>query len=421
MLLLPMFKNHKNIKVPQLFLIFLGVTVCLWSTSWKLLGLIEWSYLFYSTVILISLWIFIFKFDFKEIQKSLAYFLICFLSIHTIFFFVGLAEYFLKGYDISHILEYFIKQNISIIFCLFFAQYLFNEDNIDKFIKTVIYSYIIIFSILIYVYVFVLKSDYIGTVIDLDFGRSRRNKNTLGIFIVLIFPFILTYIIKLRNFFVGSIFLILYFIMVYRIDSSTVVIVSFFQLALYSLIIFKNFYLRLLIIIFGIFIIYPNIVSEEFRKSSNNLQSNQSTYVEIGSDFLKKDINEKPFIFLDSHRGRLLYSGFQKSKDDYFIGSGVQSFRIRDDNFGSLTETHNAYLSILVDYGILGLILFLFFYLFLLIKIFKKKNFNIKNYNMSCVVYILSLLLIQNFVNMEYTLSIWLLNGICISRVFNNQ
>ena len=314
MLLLPMFKNHKKIKLSsQLFSIFLGVTVCLWSTTWKFLGSVESSYLFYSTVILISLFIFIFYFDFKEIQKPLIYFLICFLSIHTIYFFVGLVEYIFKGYSIFYILEYFIKQNISIIFCLLFSQYLFNEDNIDKFIKTVIYSYIIIFSILIYVYVFVLNSDYIGTVIDLDFGRSRRNKNTLGIFIVLIFPFILTYIMKLRNFFVGSIFLILYFTMVYRIDSSTVVIASFFQLALYSLIIFNKFYLRLLIIIFGIFIIYPNFIVEEFKKSSNNISElNKNSYVELESDFIKKNMNKTPYFFLDSHRGRLLHSAFQR-------------------------------------------------------------------------------------------------------------
>lgn len=209
--------------------------------------------------------------------------------------------------------------------------------------------------------------------------------------------------------------------MVYRIDSSTVVIVSLFQLALYSLIISKKFYFKLFIIFFSIFIIYPNFIVEEFRKSSNNLQFDQSTSLEINSNYIKKEMDKAPFIFLDSHRGRLLYSALQKTKDDYFLGGGTQSFRIRDNNFGSKTETHNSYLSVFVDYGILGLILYLFFYLFLLIKIFKKKNFSIKNYNISCMVYISSLLLTLNFINFEYTLSIWLLNGICITRAFSKQ
>ena len=298
MLLLLMFKNHKKITFFQLSLILLGVSVCLWSTTWKFLGLIQSSYLFYLTVILISLGVFLFYFDFKEIQKPLVYFLICFLSIHTIYFLVGLVEYVFKGYSIFHIIEYFIKQNISVIFCLLFSQYLFKENNIDRFIKTVIYSYIIIFSILIYVYLFIYKSDYIGTVIDFDFGRSRRNKNTLGIFMILIFPFILTYIIKLKNYFVGSIFLILFFIMVYKLESSTVVIVSFFQLALYSLIILKKSYYRFFIIMFALFVIYPNFIVEEFKKSSNNISGfDQSTFSKLETDFKKEDMNKKPFFF----------------------------------------------------------------------------------------------------------------------------
>jgi O-antigen ligase len=109
----------------------------------------------------------------------------------------------------------------------------------------------------------------------------------------------------------------------------------------------------------------------------------------------------------------------QKVKNDFFVGSGLQSFRIRDDNFGSLTETHNTYLSILVDTGILGLILYLFFYFFILIRILKKKKYlKLMDYDLASIIYILSLLLAFNFINFEYTLSIWLLNGICLTRAF---
>lgn len=414
-----MFKYNREIKFSHLSLILLGITVCLWSTSWDFFNLIRSSHLFYLSVIFVSTLIFLFYFDLKEIQKSIIYLFIFFLSIHTIYFFVGLVEYISKGYGIFHIIEYFIKQNISIVFCLLFSQYLFNEENIDKFIKTVIYSYIIIFSILIYVYLFIFNSDYIGTKIDFDFGRSRHNKNTLGVFIILIFPFILTYIFKSKSLFMGSIFFTLYSIMVYKIDSSTVVIISFFQLALYSYILSRKSYLRLLIVIFCLIIIYPNFIKEEFIKSSNNLNLYQSSSELLESDFLKEDIDQKPFIFLNSHRGSLLYSGLQKVKNDFFIGSGVQSFRIRDDNFGSLTETHNSYLSILVDYGILGIILHLFFYFFVLVKILKKKNLKITNYDLASIIYISSLLLTLNFINFEYTLSIWLLNGICLTRAFS--
>ena len=146
---------------------------------------------------------------------------------------------------------------------------------------------------------------------------------------------------------------------------------------------------------------------------------NQKFLNQQKSDPLKKSISQTPFLFLDSHRGRLLHSALQKVEKDFFLGSGVQSFRIRDDNFGSLTETHNSYASILVDNGILGLFLYLFFYFFILLKIFKKnKYYKLANYDLASIIYILSLLLSLNLINFEYTLSIWLLNGICISRAF---
>ena len=52
-------------------------------------------------------------------------------------------------------------------------------------------------------------------------------------------------------------------------------------------------------------------------------------------------------------------------------------------------------------------------------KILKKKNLKITNYDISCIIYLSSLLLTFNFINIEYTLSIWLLNGICLSRALS--
>lgn len=422
-----MFKNNREVKYNQIYLILLGITICLWSTTWELFNLIGSSNLFYISVILVSAIVFLFIFDLKEIQASILYLGISFLTINTLYFLVGVVEYSSKGYNIFYIIEYYIKQNISIIFCLFFSQYLFfNEQNVDKFIKTTIFTYIIIFSILIFVYIFIYKSDYIGTRIDFDLGRNRGGKNTLGIFIVLIFPFILSYIFKSKNFFVGSVFLFLYSIMIYKIDSSAVVIITLFQLSLYTFILLRKFVYRLAIVIFCLIIITPNFIYKEFIKSSNIVTlklddsfSDQAYSNELKTDSFKKDIRQTPFIILDSHRGRLLYSALQKVKKDFFLGGGVQSFRIRDDNFGSLTETHNSYSSILVDYGILGLFLYLFFYFFIFLKIFKKNNYHkLTNYDLASIVYISSLLLSLNLINFEYTLSIWLLNGICLSRAF---
>lgn len=214
--------------------------------------------------------------------------------------------------------------------------------------------------------------------------------------------------------------------MIYKIDSSAVVIITLFQLSLYTFILLRKFVYRLAIIIFCLIVIIPNFIFQEFIKSSNIVTiivdqtfDDQKYLNELKTDSFKKSISQAPYFILDSHRGRLIYSGLQKVKKDFFLGGGVQSFRIRDDNFGSFTETHNSYLSILVDNGVLGLFLYLFFYCFIFLKIFKKKKYyTLTNYDLASIIYISSLLLSLNLINFEYTLSIWLLNGICLSRAF---
>ena len=185
------------------------------------------------------------------------------------------------------------------------------------------------------------------------------------------------------------------------------------------MILFKKFYLKLILLFIFLFFLFPNYIIPEFEKSSKNFSI--TSLEKNVNDYEKSDLNKKPFLVIDSHRGRLLYSALEKIKKDLFVGSGTQTFRIREDNFGSKTETHNTYIGIMVDYGIFGLFLYVFFYFFLFTKIFKKKKLQIANYDSSCLIYILSLLSCFNFINFEYTLSIWLLNGICVTRALSEN
>ena len=421
-----MFNYNKKLKISNISLSILGITLCLWSTGWVFLDLVKASYLFFFSVVFISVGIFYFYVDIKYIKRPIIFFLIAFFSINTFYFMVGMVEYLYKNESLPFIIEYYIKQNLSVVFCLIFAPYLFSEENIDKFSSVIVFTYILIFSLLIFVYIFIFQSDFIGTAINFDFGRSRQGKNTLGIFIVLIFPFILTYILKNKVFFVGLIFLILYLFMIYNIDSTTVVVISLFQLFLYGFLLSKKFFFKVLLILISLLVVFPNYVVKEISTKGNSKTSEPSISEDLHydpSDFSGNPYIEKPYLLLDSHRGRLFYSAIQKAKSNFFIGSGTQTFRIRDevyvDGFQVLgrTETHNAYLSIIVDYGILGLFLYLFFYIYIFLKLVKNKNLRITNYDFASVIYIISLLLSLNFINIEYTLAIWLLNGICLSRV----
>ena len=430
-----MFNYNKKLKISNISLSILGITLCLWSTGWVFFDLVKASYLFFFSVVSISVGIFYFYVDIKYIKRPIIFFLIAFFSINTFYLMVGMVEYLYKDESLPFIIEYYIKQSLSVVFCLIFAPYLFSEENIDKFFSVIVFTYILIFSILIFVYIFIFNSHFIGTAIDFDFGRSRQGKNTLGIFIVLIFPFILTYILKNKVFFVGLIFLILYLFMIYNIDSSTVVMISLSQLCLYGFLLSKKFFFKVLLILISLLVFFPNYVVKEISTKvpvieiltkGNSKTSKPSISEDLHYDpssFYGSPYLEKPYLLLDSHRGRLFYSAIQKAKSNFFIGSGTQTFRIRDevyvDGFQVLgrTETHNAYLSIIVDYGILGLFLYIFFYIYIFLKLVKNKNLRITNYDFASVIYIISLLLTLNFINMEYTLAIWLLNGICLSRV----
>lgn len=414
-----MLKYKSRINLSNLLVFFLSIFLCLWSTTWKFFNIIPYSYLFYIYIIFISSVIYLYFFKLRDIQRPILIFLFFFSLFNTSYFIIALYEYSISGENLNYLFEYFVKQNVCIIFCLLFSQYLFSEKNLDNFFKIAIYSYILILSYLIYVYIFIFRSDFIGVIVDYEFGRTRSNKNTLGIFLTLIFPFILTYILKTKSFFIGSIFLFIYFFFIYKVDSSTVVIISVLQLFFYFFILFKKFYLKLILLFTFLFFLFPNYIIPEFEKSSKNLSTTSLEKNE--NDYEKSDLNKKPFLVIDSHRGRLLYSGIEKIKKDLFVGSGTQTFRIREDNFGSKTETHNTYVAIMVDYGIFGFFLYVFFYFFLFTKIFKKKKIQITNYDSSCLIYILSLLSCFNFINIEYTLSIWLLNGICLTRAFSEN
>ena len=341
-----------KIKLLNIAVFFLATSICLWSTTWHFLDLIKSSFLLYLSIIFTALIIIIFYFNFRNIKNEVFFFLFFFLFVNCLYFFVGLSEYIVNGYNTSYIIEYFIKQNVSILFSLLFYNYIFNEERLDKFILYTIFAYIIIFSVLIYVYLFIYNATFIGVIIDFDYGKTRANKNTLGIFICLLFPFIFSYIIKKKSYFIGAIFFLLYSIIVIKIDSTTVLLVLLLQILMYFVLHFKKSLLFLSLISLIIFSIYSIFI----KKSDDFL---------IKNFIFNKNNNEiKKFIAFETHRSDLFTSGIKKIKEDFFLGSGTETFRIRDDNNDSLTESHNSYINILASYGIFGLFLYLFFYFF---------------------------------------------------------
>ena len=400
-----MFKNYK-IKLLDITLFFLSISLSLWSTTWIFLDLIKSSYLLYISIFFTSVIVLFTKFNFRKIENEVLFFLVFFLLINFVYYLLAVSEYFVKNQNTTIVHEYYLKQSTLVIFVFLFYKYIFNEKNIDKFIKYSIISYAVIFLVLIYFYLYVFKADYIGVKIDFAIGNTRVNKNTLALCIGLLLPFFITYIIKKKKYFTGLIFAILYFVVIIKIDSTTSLILLCFQLLLYLFINLK----KKLIFLFIILLIPATLLL--FDQTENDLY-----YEDL---IFKKEVQDiDNYLNFKSHRGYLLKSGLQKIKSDFYLGSGIETFRIRDENNESLTETHNVFLNIAVSYGIIGFVLYFYFYYFLFKKIYKKNIFEISNYDSACLIYILSLMIIFNSANIEYAPIVWLLNCICLCRAYN--
>ena len=63
---------------------------------------------------------------------------------------------------------------------------------------------------------------------------------------------------------------------------------------------------------------------------------------------------------LESHRGWLLLEALEGYVDSNLLGHGLGTFRIRDSNQGSRTDTHNDYSLLLYEQGTIGFLLILY-------------------------------------------------------------
>lgn len=119
--------------------------------------------------------------------------------------------------------------------------------------------------------------------------------------------------------------------------------------------------------------------------------------------------------FFDSEHGVMFLTAFSIWKDYKYFGSGLKTFRevCKDDkysNFESLvitercsTHPHNFYLEILSETGIIGFVLFLTLFMYLVINIFKnyKKNNNVITLSIFCTIIIMFIPL--SFTNSFFT------------------
>jgi hypothetical protein len=116
--------------------------------------------------------------------------------------------------------------------------------------------------------------------------------------------------------------------------------------------------------------------------------------------------------FFETHRGQLLIEASKGFIESGGVGNGIATFRIRDSNQGHRTDSHNDYVLILYEQGIIGIFLYLLIIFnrlyFSWVEISRSSNHYLEASFASIVGLSFSLI----FINLVYTSIFWAIIGI---------
>lgn len=188
------------------------------------------------------------------------------------------------------------------------------------------------------------------------------NPNTFGFVLICYLPFVLLFKSKLFKF----LLIILSAFIIYKIDSKMLLITFVAFMVFKYLILSEKKFIYFLSTLMLIFFLSPIIVA---LQNSGMLEGRMFTALDElmrGFDYLSgKSTNSE----MDSTGERAyIYSlGIEKFKETYGLGmgwSGIESYLM--GFFGKHTAFHNFFLMILVDLGVIGFLVVLLFYFYIL-------------------------------------------------------
>lgn len=322
----------------------------------------------------------------------------------AIFYIINVAYALISsnlGYAIQNIFKltacillYIITLNLNVIT---------KENNINvikKIINIIIITGTIISLILIYKYIFIYKVEYIG--INLVY-ETEAGKNQLAFFLATILPFSILSIEKYNNKILGIILKISSMILIVAaiLTDSRGVIVSLLVASVFTYLITKktkknrSHILKIIIIIICIFIAILYILP--LFKSGIHAGN-------MGSDQI---------------RANLIRASINTFVENLGIGIGLGNFYKIPSNLGiKVGVSHNEYLQIMVELGLIGIITFIvILYNFLknLIRIKLKVNKEDQNLYKALVCSNISIMVYLLFINSYNILLVWFIFGLSMN------
>ncbi|GEM_PF-2100882 len=415
------FLNNKRFKLKYLVVNLFTLLIFIYFTEFLFLNNLFDYFIILSILFLII--IFIKKEEdlksyFIYIKKLKTTFLLfLFLIIWLIYSFIAIfwSKYKLEA---IHKLQFIIYANI--IFILFI--YIKLTENMNKVSLSLFYLAIFLFLVSILEIFFPVQYSFsrLGKqgIFSIPNGTCW-NINDFATFLYISSFFLIAYInIKIKKTIISSllsIFSIVFFLFIIYKTGSRANLIGLIINLIISCIIFIIYLINLLIkkinnksrknmflvIFFALFIILT-ILSLKIVEMKSNFFGKQ---IKILSNILRLSLNKQiKDIYSDTIRIRLILNGFIILKDTYFLGSGPGTSEILMKTYSNkyyytknITNLHNFWMELFVEYGIILFLLFVIFYFFLLVKLVKKifsDNKEIKNVGL----YILSFSSLIGFV-----------------------
>ena len=391
-----------TIKIRTILLMLLSVFYILWGTSWELpLINIPTSYILIG-VLLIT----IFLLPGQSLKKER---LMPFILFASVIFFttpIGLSLV-LSSNDVARDLNYLVMYDLKIlinVFLLFAILRIFkNREDFHQFSFMISVLISIIAPFLIWKYIFVFKVSYIGVTLD---EPLRVGKNSFATALVLMFPIILINLKKYGWYRFFSYLAILNLTALVILVNSRSMVIIFFFLCLF-LLFFSEIKRKKLILSFAIPAIAISLVTVnllDFLTKSGSF-----------SDGFSGTENPTVQYLVESHRGWLIQEAIVGTIRNNGLPHGTSTFRIRPTNQFSRTETHNDYLTVLYEQGVIGLLLLLFLFASRIYYSLKSYRRNKDPIMLASIATLIGLFLCMIFMNIIQTVIFWLLFGINLS------
>jgi len=389
----------------NLLLFLFSINFVFWGVNWEIpvLGL-PLSYLFIAVIVFSALFL-------PQSSQRLKDFAPIFFFVFIVIFYTvfGLPDV-LNSNDVSRdltgLIETLIKLILGIV-CVFASLSLFrSEFDIRTFVS---FCSVLLFPLSLYLYwkyKIIWDVPWLG--VDVV-APSKGGKNSLATAVVILAPLLFinfkyNYLYK----FISIIGLTAFFILLFNIDSRSMIIIALAQLLCF-------FYftkmmgnkMKIFALLVISFITIPILTSDDSlvrwvtKRNVNQIVINDSAIDTLAT----------------THRFWLIQEAAQGFLDSKGIGNGTASFRIRPSNMGHRTETHNDYMLILYEQGIIGILFFLNLLIYRMYISIKTLNRTKDPCVLASVCSMVGIIVALIFINFYSSLFFWAALGLNIAIV----